>query len=175
MDFQSEYEPDEGRTDEVLTGHTHNPTNYANEHDSGPRNTDGNFPLSSSEQHPSHSSSYYAQAQNPTNDWPLHDQGWNNQYAVTTSTSSSYDVSHYSSTGISVGTTYDANCYENTYPDYTAQGGYYATTGDSRAFVGTNTTYDAVNDIPGEASGRNEIYDVYTPENTSLLGRDSRY
>lgn len=153
VDFQSE----EGRTDEeTLSGHTNENPSYEVGHQSA-----SSYPATS-EQYSSHS--YYTPAQTSTNYWPQQDQSWNNQYAATTS--STYDASYYGSAGAPVaGPTYDTNYYSNTYTDYTSQGGYYSATGDPRAFVGTGTTYDNLNDLPVDPSRRNaELYHFCEPE-----------
>jgi hypothetical protein len=111
------------------------------------------------------SPSYYASTHTSTNYWPQQDHTGYGQYAATTT--GTYDASYYGSAGAQVsGATYDASYYApTTYAGYTPQGGYFAPTGDPRAFVGTGTTYDTLNDLPIDPSRRNaELYHFCEPE-----------
>lgn len=166
VDLQSE----DGRTDEETPrGHTNENSSYGAGHHSM-----SNYPATS-EQYSSHS--YYAPAQTSTSYWPEQgQQNWNSQYVTTTS--SAYDASYYGSAGVpAAGTTYDTNYYSNTYTGYTTQDDYFSAVGDPRAFVGSGTTYDALNDLPADSSRRNaELYHFFhrslAPYLVTIDGKD---
>lgn len=142
VDLQGE----EGRTEEETTaGHTANNPSY------GTGQAASDYPATS-EQYSAQS--YYAPTQASTNDWPQQDQQWNNQYSA--STTATYDATYYGSAGVPVATTnYHQNYYSGTYTGYSSQDGWLAPTGDPRAFVGSGTTYDNLNDLPIDPSRRN--------------------
>jgi len=158
VDFQSE---EQLRDEETPTSGTDENPAYAGTGYATASHLSSGYPTVSEEQ--SYSGTYYPPAQSSSSHWPQQDQSWNTSYAPPAS--STYDSSYYASTPEPVaGQTYDATYYPNTYAGYTPQGGWLSTNGDPRAFVGTGTTYDALNDLPSDPSRRNaELYHFCEP------------
>lgn len=132
--------------EDVLTNHS-----YGSAYPSSSRG--GYTGASPSEIYDSSSSSYYTPAQTSSS-YYSQDSAWSSQYA--NSSNAGYDSSYYSTAGTPVtGQAYDASYYAgNSYAGYSQQGTWRAV-GDTRAFVGSGTTYDALNDLPIDSSRRN--------------------
>lgn len=151
VDLQGE---ESRREDDHFSGRTVDHPSYGQGHVA-----ESDYPAATSNQYASNS--YYPPGQASTGYWPQQDQSWNANYATTTA--GTYDGSYYGSAGTSTaGANYDSGYY-STYSGYTPQ--WLAMTGDPRAFVGTGTTYDNLNDLPIEPSRRNaELYHFCEPE-----------
>lgn len=110
---------------------------------------------------PSTSHPFYAPLDSTSDYWQQQDDPWSSQNLTSSASTSSVGGGYYQS--------HDDYGYES-YPSYTtaaqSYGGYYSsavapaggwisTSGDPSAFVGTGTAYDALNDLPIDASRRN--------------------
>jgi hypothetical protein len=137
VDIQDEQQPDEdtGRHPSFSSG------SYAT--------TGGGYTTQSDDQY---SSSYYTSVQTASSYYPQQTQSWSSQYV--TSTSGGYESAYYGSSSVPTSSqSYDAGYYGGAYPAYSQQA--WTSNADPRAFVGTGTAYDALNDLPVEPSRRN--------------------
>ena len=137
------------------------PTTYQVSSASYASQADGTAFPSQENQLPSTSHPFYAPLESTTDYWQQQDDPWSTQNLTSSTSSSSVTGGYYQS--------HDDYEY-GSYPSYTtaaqSYGGYYssagapaggwlASTGDPGAFVGTGTVYDALNDLPIDASRRN--------------------
>ena len=113
------------------------------------------------EQITSTSHPFYAPLNSTTNYWQQQDDPWSSQNLNSSTSSRPVDSGYYQSQD-----QYGYGSYTNYTTVEQSYGGYYSsaeapagdwltTTGDPGAFVGTGTVYDALNDLPIDASRRN--------------------